>query len=150
VHHKKILLEKEKISQALISWYLVFFLVLISSIELDNIALCSYKGVMAYNIYSEILNQVHKIGYPILWGAFAFVLMIIGMKYKNPVYRIQSIVLLALIIIKVFIDVWSMGAGGRIATFIFLGLVLLIISFLYQKLKNIFTEENENSKEEEK
>jgi uncharacterized membrane protein len=33
-----------------------------------------------------------------------------------------------------------MNEGGRIASFIFLGIILLVVSFLYQKLKKFVLE----------
>jgi uncharacterized membrane protein len=129
---------KETGFSTILLWFFVFFIVLVTSIELDNITLTSYSGIMTPVYESDILNQVHKTGYPILWGLLAFILMILGMKYKNKTFRIQSISLLALIILKLFIiDFRSMSQGGKIASFIFLGIVFLIISFLYQKLKVI-------------
>jgi uncharacterized membrane protein len=111
--------------------------VLATSIELDNIVLWLNRGINE-NEY-EMLREIHKTGYSILWACFAFVLMIIGMKAKNKVFRIQAISLLGLIIFKLLLfDVWQMNEGGRIATFIFLGIVLLVISFFTQKLKSSF------------
>ena len=37
----------------------------------------------------------------------------------------------------ILIDVWSMAALGKIVVFISLGLLLLTLSFLYQKLKDV-------------
>jgi uncharacterized membrane protein len=95
-----------------------------------------------------MLKQIHKIGYPILWGLSAFILMILGMRLKIKDFRIQSIGLLGIIILKLIVlDVWKMNEAGRIATFIFLGILLLIISFLYQKLKKIVLDDNTELKD---
>jgi len=46
------------------------------------------------------------------------------------------------------VDLWSMPSLGKIVTFVLLGLLLLILSFLYQKLKNVlFQDEKEEEKE---
>jgi hypothetical protein len=147
--NKSLFGKESNVSQFLI-WFFVFFIVLVTSIELDNIILTSYSGVMTNLNESDLLNQVHKTGYPILWGFLAFIFMILGMKYKNKTFRIQSISLLALIILKLFIvDFRSMSQGGKIASFIFLGVIFLIISFLYQKLKVIIqNDEKEKIKPE--
>lgn len=123
-------------------WYTTFTIVLAASIELDNIVL--WVNLADLNNEYALLQEIHKTGYSILWACTAFVLMIIGMKTKNKVFRIQAISLLGLIIVKLLLfDVWKMNEGGRIATFIFLGVTLLVISFLYQKLKRLILD-NEN------
>jgi hypothetical protein len=38
-------------------------------------------------------------------------------------------------------DIQEMSEGGKIAAFISLGVLLLIISFMYQKLKKLLTDE---------
>jgi uncharacterized membrane protein len=122
-------------------WLLSIFVVITLSLELDNLILVLQKPT--FDSHFDILKQIHKTGYPILWGLSAFVLMLLGMKLKIRDYRIQSIGLLGIIILKlILLDVWKMSEGGRIATFIFLGILLLIISFLYQKLKRIVLEDN--------
>jgi uncharacterized membrane protein len=74
----------------------------------------------------------------------AFVLISLGIKFKKKTYRIQALSLFALILLKLFLfDVWSMSEGGRIAAFVFLGVVLLVVSFLYQKLKNFLLDPND-------
>jgi uncharacterized membrane protein len=119
-------------------WFLVIFSIITLSVEMDNIVLMMQNIPVSYETQYSVLKQVHKIGYPILWGVCAFILMITGMKISNSAFRIQAICLLSIIILKlVLLDVWTMSEGGRIATFIFLGVLLLIISFLYQKLKKI-------------
>jgi uncharacterized membrane protein len=125
-------------------WYLTFYTIFILSTELDNVLLLIFK-TSSESIYS-ILRISHKVGYPILWAISAFVLILWGIQSKVKNYRIIALSLLGLILLKLFlIDVWSMNEGGRIAAFIFLGIVLLIISFLYQKLKRFLLENESNN-----
>lgn len=127
----------------LYSWFIPFLLVFIASAELDNLILL-LSGAGANNLY-QILEVSHKVGYPILWGLSAFLLITIGIKSKKKIFRVQALCLFGLIIAKLFLfDVWNMSEGGRIAAFVFLGVVLLLVSFLYQKLKNLLLEPNEN------
>lgn len=129
-------------------WYLTFFVVFVLSAELDNILLLGFKTTDD-SIYA-ILRISHKVGYPILWTIAAFVLIIWGIRKKIKDYRIIALSLLGLILVKLFlIDVWSMNKGGRIAAFIFLGIVLLIISFLYQKLKRLLSPDESNNPTQE-
>lgn len=122
-------------SQAFV-WFMTFLLVFIASAELDNVIVLTSE--VSRSAYDHLLQVSHKVGYPILWGVCAFILIALGIKFKNKIFRIQALCLFALIILKLFLfDVWGMSEGGRIAAFVFLGVVLLIVSFLYQKLKNL-------------
>jgi uncharacterized membrane protein len=123
-------------------WFATFFMVVTASIELDNMIL--YLNKADFNTEYNLLRQVHMTGYAILWACMAFILMFAGMKVKNKIFRIQAIALLGLIILKILLyDFWQMNAGGRIATFISLGIILLVISFLYQKLKKLILDSEE-------
>ena len=44
----------------------------------------------------------------------------------------------------VFDDLWAMPTIGKIIVFIILGLILLILSFLYQKLKDVLFKNDED------
>jgi len=124
-------------------WYLTFYVVFVASAELDNILLLTLK-TSDDSIYT-ILKMSHKVGYPILWAISAFIMIVWGIRSKIKDYRIIALSLLGLILLKLFlIDVWSMSEGGRIAAFIFLGIVLLVISFLYQQLKRFLLEDESN------
>jgi hypothetical protein len=43
-------------------------------------------------------------------------------------------------------DIRGISEGGKIAAFIFLGVILLIVSFMYQKLKNLILVDDSQSK----
>lgn len=84
---------------------------------------------------------------PVLWGLLSFALMWLGMRYKTRVLRIISLSLFSITLIKLFVfDIENIPAGGKIAAFFFLGVLLLIISFMYQKVKKIVADDEEKSK----
>ena len=78
-------------------------------------------------------------------GIAAFILMCIGMRYHSKEIRIVSLAEFGIVIGKLILnDVWAMPALGKIIVFISLGALLLILSFLYQKLKDaLFNEEKQ-------
>ena len=81
-------------------------------------------------------------------GVAAFILMCIGMRYHSKEIRIVSLCEFAIIIGKLVLnDVWAMPALGKIIVFISLGAILLILSFLYQKLKDALFNEDEKEQE---
>ncbi len=81
-------------------------------------------------------------------GIAAFILMCIGMRYHSKEIRIVSLAEFGIIIGKLILnDVWAMPALGKIIVFISLGAILLILSFLYQKLKDALFNEKEQEQE---
>ena len=78
-------------------------------------------------------------------GIAAFILMCIGMRYHSKEIRIVSLAEFGIVIGKLILnDVWAMPSLGKIIVFISLGALLLILSFLYQKLKDaLFNEEEQ-------
>ena len=72
--------------------------------------------------------------YSALWMAYGAMLMIAGFWRRSAFVRWQALVLIALTIGKVFIfDVSELDRGYRIVSFIVLGVLLLAISFVYQR-----------------
>ena len=118
------------------SWFYVFFFVFMASAELDHaVVVSAYSPDISME---HILNQNHKIGYPILWGITSFVLIAWGLKKKLKHLRIISLTLFLITLLKLFlIDIKGISEGGKIAAFISLGVLLLVVSFMYQRLKKI-------------
>ncbi|WP_029905137.1 DUF2339 domain-containing protein [Prevotella sp. 10(H)] len=114
-------------------WSLVIMSVAIMSIELDNLVIQLFGNV---ENYEDLLYDVHTFGYPILWGIIAMVLMVWGLKSKEVLLRKISLIFFGVIIIKFYAyDVWRMSQAGRIVSFIMLGVILLLVSFMQQKIK---------------
>ena len=125
--------------QSFFYWFIAVISVIVLSVETDNLLLMTF--FTSTNKY-KLLTLSHNIIYPILWGIASLILMLTGMKQKNRTLRIISLSLFALIIAKLYLhDVWEMEQTGRIIAFIFLGVVLLLVSFLYQKLKVLLMKE---------
>lgn len=132
-----------------LSWALVIISTIILSVELDSLVVMIVGNA---DNYSSLLADVHTFGYPILWGLTALVLMLWGLKRKEVVLRKISLISFGLIVLKFYAyDVWQMSQVGKIASFIILGILLLTVSFMQQKLKTLVKkdEENEVSENEE-
>ena len=72
--------------------------------------------------------------YSALWMAYGAVLMIVGFWRRSAFVRWQALVLIAFTIGKVFVyDVSELDRGYRIVSFMVLGVLLLAISFVYQR-----------------
>jgi uncharacterized membrane protein len=80
------------------------------------------------------LHIAESFTYSALWMAYGAVLMIVGFWRRSAFVRWQALFLIAATIVKVFVyDVSELDRGYRIVSFIVLGVLLLAISFVYQK-----------------
>ena len=121
-------------------WFGCAALVYLASAELDHVVLL-LQFSPGQNL-AALLQQEHKIGFPILWGLASFGFMLLGMRYKLKTLRLVSLSLFFITLLKLFLfDIRNISAGGRIAAFISLGILLLVVSFLYQKLKNLLLDD---------
>jgi uncharacterized membrane protein len=104
----------------------------------------SCATIEAINQLSYInINISNKATITIVWSLCAFVQMWLGMHYKYKTLRIISLSLLGLALFKLFIyDLRNVSQGAKIVAFVVLGIVLLVLSFLYQKLKKILFEDD--------
>jgi uncharacterized membrane protein len=108
------------------------------------------KEYYVSNKLDGIKRQIIKIGYPILWGVFSFIFLIIGIKKQWKNLRIIALSLLGLTIVKLFVyDIKNVSETGKIIAFILLGVLILIISFVYQKIKKLVTDETSKTNSDE-
>jgi uncharacterized membrane protein len=94
---------------------------------------------MLYTLY----NAVAKDYVTISWGLAAVAYMIMSVIMKNAKYRWLAFLTLIAAVFNLFMfDISKMGVGYRIVAFIFVGLIILGVSFYYtKKLKS--NKENE-------
>lgn len=107
---------------------------------------------MLWVLSSELINwmaigesdQSYKLGLSILWGIYALVLIVLGIWKNKKHLRIAAIVLFGVTLVKLFFyDIASLDTLSKTIVFVSLGLLLLVISFLYNKYKHKITDENE-------
>lgn len=135
-------------------WSAVLVLVVIASTEvvLQGLHLMDFSldQVQLNNKYEMISSAKYKIvktGLPVLWGILAFVLLLWGIKKQIKQLRIIALTLLGLTIVKLFVyDISNVSETGKIIAFMLLGVLILIISFIYQKLKVLVIDEKKISK----
>ncbi len=85
--------------------------------------------------------ESYKLGLSILWGVYSLVLISLGIWKKKKYLRIGAIALFAVTLIKLFFyDLSSLDTISKTIVFVSLGVLLLIISFIYNKFKNIISE----------
>ncbi len=88
-------------------------------------------------------SNSYKLGLSILWGLFAVGLVSIGIWKKKKHLRIGAIVLFSFTLIKLFFyDISHLNTISKTVVLISLGVLLLIVSFLYTKFKDIISGKN--------
>lgn len=99
---------------------------------------------------SELINWMdiaesvssYKLGLSILWGIYSLFLIAFGIWKKKKHLRITAIILFGLTLIKLFFyDISHLDTIAKTIVFVSLGVLLLIISFLYNKYKHIISDE---------
>jgi uncharacterized membrane protein len=112
------------------------FLLHISVIWIASSELITWLNIMKF-------QQSYKLGLSILWGVYALLLIILGIWKNKKHLRIGAIALFAITLVKLFIyDISELNTIAKTIVFVVLGLLLLVISFLYNKYKHLISAEN--------
>jgi uncharacterized membrane protein len=92
------------------------------------------QWIPAYSSEWRRLRIEEEFSYSALCMAYGAMLMVVGFLRRSAFVRWQALLLIAVTIAKVFIyDVSQLDRGYRIVSFIVLGVLLLAISFVYQR-----------------
>ena len=136
--------EKVRTYEIPFTWIAAACLIFLLSVEMHHIIMwMNYRSTGDW-VYWE--NLYYKAGLSILWGLCSFGMMWLGMKHTFKTLRIISLTLFTVTIIKLFFfDIKNIPPGGKIAAFILLGVLLLIVSFMYQRLKKMIIDDKEKS-----
>lgn len=94
----------------------------------------AYRPRFGYGAAYMQLRLERDFSYSAIWLIYGAALMTVGFRKRSSFIRWQSLVLIAVTIMKVFLyDVSALDKGYRIMSFVALGAVLLGISFVYQR-----------------
>ncbi len=119
-----------------IKFYVAFDFVLYSSI----IWIASSELINWMDIAHS--SQSYKLGLSILWGVYSLLIIVLGIWKKKKHLRIFAIALFTATLLKLFFyDISYLDTISKTIVFVSLGVLLLIISFLYNKFKKIISEE---------
>jgi len=101
-------------------------------------------------ISSELINILelshsegsYKLGLSILWGVYSLFLIGMGLAKNKKHLRIGAMVLFGITLIKLFFyDIYSLSTISKTIVFVSLGVLLLLISFLYNKYKHLIIDD---------
>ena len=110
--------------------------------------ICVHVAIV-WILSSELVNLMdlgqsehsYKLGLSILWGAYSLLMIIHGLWKGKMHVRIAAISLFAITFIKLFVfDIAHLNTLSKVIVFLWLGALLLTISFLYNKYKHLITD----------
>jgi uncharacterized membrane protein len=121
----------------------LLLLVLITGETWDYFARGVYRLALAagsVNIAEEMsrLQNLRQLLLSAGWLVFSILLMALGIWKRSRILRIEAIVLFGVSILKIFIyDLSFLDTLYRIFSFVGLGVILLAVSYLYQRYRGI-------------
>lgn len=127
-------------------WLISVTIITALSFELYNIyILLNAENISGMKVLSKHFGLLYL---SIIWAVLSSVLIYKGLKNNIPEYSKIGFALIAVTILKLYLyDVWEMDNISRIIAFIILGIILLLSSFLFQRLKKIIKNLVENKEE---
>jgi uncharacterized membrane protein len=80
------------------------------------------------------LIEMKSLVISVLWGIYSLVLFVFGIAKERPPAKVAGFIMASLTILKVFfLDLSDLESAYRILSLVILGVILLTISFIYQK-----------------
>lgn len=123
-------------------WLFHVVILVVLSNELSHITTMLHLD--NYDHYSKV---AFRMGYTVLWGVYSMALITYGILRKRKQLRIIAISLFGLTLFKLAATAMSMTMGYRLIVFIVIGIILLVVSFMYQKFKPLLFGDGEEEKQ---
>lgn len=102
---------------------------------LVNIEIADYfSGPGQRLVFNFSASFEQDMTYSLAWALFALAVLAVGFKINNPPTRYCGMGLLVFTLAKLFLhDLWRLGGMYRIGSLIGLAVVLIVVSFIYQR-----------------
>ncbi len=109
-----------------------------------NIEIANYFSTGSALTFHFSGNLAQDMTYSIGWGLFALAILILGFRFGSRAARYAGLGLLIVTILKLFLhDLFRLGGLYRIGSLIGLAVVLILVSFIYQKFLSRITKNQE-------
>jgi uncharacterized membrane protein len=138
--HRESLVGQEPIRIAGLIIAANFLLIFFLTTELAHSFELRYYREKIYQLQRDIHGQ-QELAISALWAVYSILLVILGIMKKYQPIRLLAIILFGVTILKVFLlDLSDLEKIYRIISFMGLGVILLAVSFMYQKYRNQINE----------
>ena len=95
-------------------------------------------GWVSRNVLPENQSGVQIVAISVMLTIYAVMLVMIGVKTQASIHRLLGLALAVLVVAKLYlVDVWVLGRLFRITAFLALGVLLLALSYLYSRLRQV-------------
>ncbi len=106
-----------------------------------NLEIACHYSTGNYIDFNFSGNLERDMAYSLAWAAFAFVLLVVGIRGRVVAARYAGLALLSVTLLKLFFhDLWSLGGLYRIGALIGLAVVSIPVSYLYQRFMAVDSE----------
>ncbi|KMQ67482.1 beta-carotene 15,15'-monooxygenase [Chryseobacterium sp. FH2] len=117
-------------------WLISFTITILVSFELYHLYILGNADNITESY--QLQNHFSILYLPIIWAVLASIFIYRGLKNDISELSKAGFMLIGIMILKLYTyDVWQMDNVSRIIAFIILGIILLLSSFTFQRLKNI-------------
>ncbi|HEY0679205.1 MAG TPA: DUF2339 domain-containing protein [Chitinophagaceae bacterium] len=96
---------------------------------------------------SDESQNEYKLGLSIVWSIYALSLVVLGINKKKKHWRLTGILFFLVTVVKLFLyDLNQTTTISKTVSFISLGVILLLVSYLYNRYKHVIMAEDEELK----
>jgi uncharacterized membrane protein len=113
-------------------------------VQVTILTIISFEYLQWMNLIGTSINE-YKLGLSIVWSVYALGLVIMGINKKKKYWRLTGIFFFIITLVKLFAyDLSQATTISKTASFISLGAILLLVSYLYNRYKDVILEEDES------
>jgi hypothetical protein len=100
-----------------------------------NVLIVELFGSRSHDFSFETFGRFsQQLAYSLSWLMYAIALLWVGIRWKTVQVRWAALALFSATALKIFfMDLWSLGQLYRVASFVGLAAVLILVSYLYQR-----------------
>ena len=114
------------------------------TILLNVLATLVWIAVFCHLLRLADIRGSFSTGFSLALISAGTVRMALGMRRHQKLLRVFALGVFGIVILKLVVhDLWQWPTIGRIVVFILLGAILLVLSFLYQRLKSALFREDD-------
>jgi uncharacterized membrane protein len=111
--------------------------------QITVLTIISFEYLQWMNLIGTSINE-YKFGLSIIWSVYALALVVMGINKKKKYWRLTGIFFFIVTLIKLFVyDLSQATTISKTISFLSLGAILLLVSYLYNRYKQVILEEDE-------
>lgn len=114
-------------------------------VQVAILTIISFEYLQWMNLIGTSINE-YKLGLSIVWSVYALALVVMGINKKKKYWRLTGIFFFIVTLIKLFVyDLSQATTISKTVSFISLGAILLLVSYLYNRYKDVILQDDEGN-----